>query len=1354
MSRSESPVGLPLLGSFMGLGQLLWACLVLWPAAQRTSVASPAPARRLPLCLRTQRISGGLATLLTVMMLPLLEHVPRMSGPSLGSETLFSAFSAGSSASSTWHRSWAAHNDRFLQRPRHGDARKVSSPRTMRCSKPWPAWTASMQSSYRMTTTGSAISCNGPLRAMTGSGPGLRAANSPPTKLSCATASNGTWLLHCKSGSSNPWRPPCPRSWPICPTSCSTRTPFELCFRVYHRPQYCSCSSGTMSTSYKADYTQGKQLRDPPMSQDCLSEAIMLLSLGYLRGTTPPSFSTRPDRPGPKSGDEQALHVISTFSFESLFVDTRVGRNSGRRLPETMSLLFLTSSRGVKLYDPSFSGVHSQTICTPSIGSIPNYKVTHRVACFTENGQSQFPNICLPLSLFTQGSYRKARKEDDASGSGSRCLIAIGVLISVAQAVRLLSPEIEPRPRCTHRMFPGCYRRREGALTVPCPRQLQAAGREDITLCTRVPPSLGQTGSTLRVPRLLLRILVGLAILDLARAYPGKSPSPAQQQAPNVLRVYGRTARVQSFSQKRAFRRAQARALRDGFTYYRGQPHTPASLSLASVESQSPRRSLQAPLPQSALRCVTWNAGGLHSSRYAELLNWLESQTQDPIHICCVQETHWPASAEYSNHRWLFVHTGTNSSQGGVLLVISKSCANADTLKFCERIPGRVLQAKLLTDPPLELLGVYQYAWTPNSKSRTGTVTQRVDQLLQQRAGIWSSIASWVAGVPKRNGLLLLGDLNTTLKPCPPHIGLGVATQTSCNHADQEVLQRLMISHNLVALNTWGRKGWPAGTFLHHAQHTVQLDFLITKLPAQPFSLKACALKHSCLVHPNGLRHVPVSGLLPLPAIPRSRPATHGPLPREIRKQMQQDPEFQSRFRVEVQKLLAGTTPAATMDTEDVLARAWQKCTSGSHKGGRRSDPCPPTASAAVPHAELLPSLKLFWSSKQRFRQTLASTDSWHAPVVWHVCDAPSRVVIAAFPRALRKLGAWFACWRQSARFGQLDRTLKKHARLRKRAQVDMLIGEAQRAEAKGLTSLFQLTRTLCPKSSKRSIHFRDDAGRLLTAAEELNSLKTYFEDLYQSTSPAYRPSPVLQQALHITQAEVRNALQHLSAKKALPRGHPPALLWKLSAEALIPHLCNLFNQALAKGRISFPASWHRSYLTLIPKHGKPPNSPGNLRPLSLLPLMPQLLAKIAAERLKPLLHDAMKHIPQFSYLAHRNSADAIDRVVTHCHQVRDSLRLHSQRTVFTTYAGRKQCGLIGGVQLSLDVSRAFDKLPRHRLAEALQRVCAPPELITLILFIHDNTKLVLCRHHLSQEISMLRGIRQGCGLQSCQRSR
>ena len=175
------------------------------------------------------------------------------------------------------------------------------------------------------------------------------------------------------------------------------------------------------------------------------------------------------------------------------------------------------------------------------------------------------------------------------------------------------------------------------------------------------------------------------------------------------------------------------------------------------------------------------------------------------------------------------------------------------------------------------------------------------------------------------------------------------------------------------------------------------------------------------------------------------------------------------------------------------------------------------------------------------------------------------------------------------------------------------------------------------------------------------------------------------------------------------------------------------------------PRQWHEAFVSLLPKPHEAPTCPGNLRPISVLPAVSKILARIAAQRIRPLLEQALASQPQYAYLIARRTTDALDRVYDHCEQARQQVA--SVRPDPFLHSKRRSSSLRGGLQLSLDLSRAFDKLPRSKLSQALHRIRAPPDLIQLILYLHQEMILVFRRGDLSTELLTGAGIRQGCGL-------
>ena len=221
-------------------------------------------------------------------------------------------------------------------------------------------------------------------------------------------------------------------------------------------------------------------------------------------------------------------------------------------------------------------------------------------------------------------------------------------------------------------------------------------------------------------------------------------------------------------------------------------------------------------------------------------------------------------------------------------------------------------------------------------------------------------------------------------------------------------------------------------------------------------------------------------------------------------------------------------------------------------------------------------------------------------------------------------------------------------------------------------------------------------------------------------------------------------AVQSLSSRKALPRGQMPAALWIAGKEVVVKVLHRDFQQRFGPGLLTMPDDWHQAFVALIPKPGKPPTSPANLRPISLLPAIPKLLARIAAQRIQPFLLEAVADIPQFAYIHGRQTADAIDRVLAHCQQIR--CRVADNR--FNPFKpSQTRAKFTGGMQLSLDLAKAFDKIPRICLLRALERILLPEDLISLILYIHDNALMRFSKGEESLTMKTGSGIRQGCGL-------
>ena len=127
-------------------------------------------------------------------------------------------------------------------------------------------------------------------------------------------------------------------------------------------------------------------------------------------------------------------------------------------------------------------------------------------------------------------------------------------------------------------------------------------------------------------------------------------------------------------------------------------------------------------------------------------------------------------------------------------------------------------------------------------------------------------------------------------------------------------------------------------------------------------------------------------------------------------------------------------------------------------------------------------------------------------------------------------------------------------------------------------------------------------------------------------------------------------------------------------------------------------------------------------------------------------LQQALHRFPQFAYIAGRNTEGAIARVTEHCCNIRDDLR-QCKRNIYSKRAKHVISPATGGAQLSIDMSTAFDRVPRLALRKALVWIGASREMVDVIEKLHDQCDYHIRHSGFSGTVGMRRGVRQGCTL-------
>ena len=164
----------------------------------------------------------------------------------------------------------------------------------------------------------------------------------------------------------------------------------------------------------------------------------------------------------------------------------------------------------------------------------------------------------------------------------------------------------------------------------------------------------------------------------------------------------------------------------------------------------------------------------------------------------------------------------------------------------------------------------------------------------------------------------------------------------------------------------------------------------------------------------------------------------------------------------------------------------------------------------------------------------------------------------------------------------------------------------------------------------------------------------------------------------------------------------------------------------------------------MIPKSGRPPTRPQNLRPLALQEPLGKAVISIL---IKLAVQEAMNQLvlfPIWAYLANRSTMEAIRRVSLHCSEVRQYIC--DQRSTPHSRANRApRAALYGGIQLFLDLRRAFDCVNRQKLFQRLHTLNISDSIVCLLSTWHEHTCYFVQNAHGDHPIDTGCGVRQGC---------
>ena len=377
------------------------------------------------------------------------------------------------------------------------------------------------------------------------------------------------------------------------------------------------------------------------------------------------------------------------------------------------------------------------------------------------------------------------------------------------------------------------------------------------------------------------------------------------------------------------------------------------------------------------------------------------------------------------------------------------------------------------------------------------------------------------------------------------------------------------------------------------------------------------------------------------------------------------------------------------------------------------------STAASAPHKPQAPDItgpiKTYWQARARFK--------------------------AAEAGSLRGI---FERFRLHTTMTRAHRELRRAARARKVQQQQTILQLAEDAASKGdAKGLYRCVRWLSPKTFKQGIRLRNSQGLLMSPAEECLALSLHAKTLF--TGDVFDCPEMLPLPLHMfTKESWIWALSQLRCHKAVPQHEPAVQTWKDHLEMTASTLARVSQQALCIDSPALPSEWSVVQLAWLPKPTRTPTCPEHLRSIGLLSADSKGFLLILRREITPFIREALIDVPQYAYRPQAGTLDALLRSSFHCAEVRDLLGQHrSDHT--SKLLNEPRVGLVGGFMCSLDLAKAFDSVPHSELFCSMCEAGVPPHLAIAVMQVHCRSICVITHGGKRQQITMSRGLRQGC---------
>ena len=755
---------------------------------------------------------------------------------------------------------------------------------------------------------------------------------------------------------------------------------------------------------------------------------------------------------------------------------------------------------------------------------------------------------------------------------------------------------------------------------------------------------------------------------------------------------------------KRSFKRALKRAVINGGAWFKGQFLRPSDVGIPLAAEarpsqnefkwQSPQSSLHK--PQNRISVFQWNVDGLMKNQFDDLQFWMKQQLYD---VAILTETRWSFTSEWSNDDWYFIHSGSSDDKaGGIMVMISTRLCRAHDVAWEVVISDRILHCRIhQPHKAIDIVAIYQF-----TRNQGG-------QNVSKRKQVWHSLDTLLKKLPHRNLLILAGDFNCSLPIIPRLVALdtfwnGQRRQRGTQHDDMHELSTILQMHHLVALNCWQSSLGP--TLIPKFGDGSRIDYILTRLQTADSQAKL------------------VTQFPHLPFIDSSKIHHHVPQLAHI--------AF-SKFcgkRRPPQRL------PATVVHQCKMAQHWCTPQWNNFVHDLNDQLC------SLPHSpDLLDQIsnKLFDATLKTFGTASTQVETPGALLVqskWHHWSLARSFADVSMKNV-------FLSWFHFSKFSVQDRAHRRFAKQRRHARITEMLAEAKAAyKHHDSFRLYNVVKLLSPKQPRKRIHLRKQTGSFMNPVEETAEYCRFIAETWQG-EPLHL-DPIACTDVPFTCDELMYELARIPTKKAVAPPYAPAVTWRSQAPTLAALIYPLLRDWWCRDVPWIPQSWRDGWTTFLPKPNKNSTCVANLRVLALQAPIGKAVVKLLTRKARICSMTILRKIPQFAYLPGRSTFHALLRVEHHCRQVR-GLMATQVYNVQTRRVGFPRLYHCGGLQILVDINRAFDAIPRHLLAEALNLLPIDPDIRTLLLRWHMDTHYIVSVNGDSKPVKVFSGVRQGC---------